>query len=111
MVWPMSESVTAMCAHVRLRKRVSQRTQTSYRALTEAQIILSFGRPSSPTEGPKIAVFPGKRHQTRHLDFCILRLLPQMLQVRILPAPPTPLSSNPWPTFPGEPSILRPDSG
>jgi hypothetical protein len=27
------------------------------------------GSPSSPTEGLKITVFPGKRHQTRHLDF------------------------------------------
>jgi hypothetical protein len=27
------------------------------------------GSPSSPTEGLKIVVFPGKRDQTRHLDF------------------------------------------
>jgi len=27
------------------------------------------GSPSSPTEGLKILVFPGKRHRTRHLDF------------------------------------------
>jgi len=37
--------------------------------VTDAAIILPFGSPSSPTEGLKIAVFPGKRHQTRHLDF------------------------------------------
>jgi hypothetical protein len=41
----------------------------SHRDSTEAAIILSFGSPSSPTEGLKIAVFPGRRHQTRHLDF------------------------------------------
>src|SRR5260370_6217040 len=111
MVWPMSESVTAMCAHVRLRKRVSQRTQTSYRALTEAEIILSFGSPSSPTEGLKIAVFPGKRHQTRHLDFCILRLLTEMFEVRILPVEPTPLSFNQLRTFSRDPSIRRSDVG
>jgi hypothetical protein len=63
----------------------SQRTQTSHRDSNEAAIILSFGSPSSPTEGLKISNFPGKRHQTRHLDFCILRLLTEGLRVRVLP--------------------------
>jgi len=33
---------------------------------------LIFGSPSSPTEGLKIVISPGKRHQTRHLNFAFL---------------------------------------
>src|SRR5262249_34131733 len=97
-------------AYLRLRKRASQRTPSSndqvrtpsstgrktghfyvaltrtpssQRALTEAAIILSFGSPSSPTEGLKISIFPGKRHQIRHLGFCTPWLLTEGLLVRI----------------------------
>ena len=41
------------------------------------------GSPSSPTEGLRIVVFPGKRHQTRHLGVCSIRLLTEGLLVRI----------------------------
>ena len=38
----------------------------------QAGVVRGAGSPSSPTEGLKISVFPGKRHQTRHLDFAFL---------------------------------------
>jgi hypothetical protein len=84
----------AFGAHIRLREGASQRTPSSHRVLTEAAITLSFGSPSSPTEGLKITVFPGKRHQTRHLDFAILLLLTEMLEVRILSGEPNLFSFN-----------------
>jgi hypothetical protein len=46
-------------------------------------------------------VFPGKRHTIKHLGFEPLRLLTEMLEVRILPGEPTPLSFNELRTFSG----------
>src|SRR5208283_2265587 len=50
-----------------------------------------------------------KRHQIGHLDFRSFRLLTEMLEVRILPGEPTPLSFNELRTFSGNSAIRRCD--
>src|SRR5258707_6856090 len=50
-----------------------------------------------------------KRHQIGHLDFRSFRLLTEMLEVRILPGEPTPLSCSELRTFSRElcPSTMK----
>jgi hypothetical protein len=52
-----------------LAARMKSRTAVTASIKINMVVSLSVGSPSSPTERLKIAVFPGKRHQTRHLDF------------------------------------------
>src|SRR5258707_3660311 len=50
-----------------------------------------------------------KRHQIGHLDFRSFRLLTEMLEVRILPGEPTPLSFNELRTCSGNSATRRCD--
>jgi DinB family len=59
------------------------------------QLRVTHGSPSSPTEGLKISMFPGKRHTIKHLEFQPFRLLTEGLQVRVLPGEPL-LKNSIW---------------
>jgi hypothetical protein len=60
----------------------AKRYETAKTALTEAEI-KAIANVAQINDG-----FPHKRHQKRHLDFCIAHLLSRMPLVRVLPGAP-----------------------